>query len=200
MSRTGLACVAMLVLIMGWAVTPIAQTNAGQIGGIVRDESGGVLPGATVNATHPATGFAAERVSDGSGRFFISSLPVGDWEIVVTLPGFSRVQRGVQLAIGQTLDLQFELSLGQVTEEITVLAEAPLLQTTNAEISDVIDSRTVEQIPLNGRQFLQLAQLSDAVVLPPSGTRGAALQQAGPLPNVGGSAPATTSTYWTASR
>ena len=56
-------------------------------------------------------------------------------------------------------------------------AAAPLLQTTTAEISDVIDTREVEQIPLNGRQFLQLAQLSDAVVIPPGGTRGAALQQ-----------------------
>ncbi len=186
-NRAALASIAVLAILPGWAVTSIAQTNVGEIGGVVRDESGGVLPGATVRATHPATDFSAERVSDGSGRFFIASLPVGGWEIAVTLPGFSRVvQRGVQLAIGQTLDLQFELSLGQVSEEITVTAEAPLLQTTNAEISDVIDNRTVEQIPLNGRQFLQLAQLSDAVVLPPSGTRGAALQQAGPLPNVGG--------------
>ena len=69
---------------------------------------------------------------------------------------------------------------------MTVTAEVPLLQTMTAEISDVIENREVEQIPLNGRQFLQLAQLSDAVVIPPGGTRGAALQQAGPLPNVGG--------------
>ena len=62
----------------------------------------------------------------------------------------------------------------------------PLLQSTNAEISDVIENRQVVQIPLNGRNFLALAQLSDGVVLPPSGTRGDALQQAGPLPNVGG--------------
>src|SRR6185503_7202853 len=63
---------------------------------------------------------------------------------------------------------------------------APLLQTTTAEISDVIENREVVQLPLNGRNFLALAQLSDAVVLPPGGTRGEALQQAGPLPNVGG--------------
>src|SRR6185503_8968066 len=63
---------------------------------------------------------------------------------------------------------------------------APLLQTTTAEISDVIENREVMQLPINGRQFMALAQLSDAVVLPPGGTRGEALQQAGPLPNVGG--------------
>ena len=64
--------------------------------------------------------------------------------------------------------------------------KSPLLQTTNAEISDVIENREVVQLPLNGRNFLTLAQLSDAVVIPPGGTRGEALQQAGPLPNVGG--------------
>ena len=65
-------------------------------------------------------------------------------------------------------------------------AEPPLLQTHTAEISDVISNRRVLDLPLNGRQFLSLAQFSDAVVIPPGGTRGEALQQAGPLPNIGG--------------
>ena len=177
--------IAGLVLIL--SAPTLAQTNTGEIGGVVRDESGGVLPGATVVASHPASGFTAERVTDTDGRFFMPSLPIGEWEVAAELPGFRRsVQTGVVLAIGRTLDLQFSLNIGQVSEEITVMATAPLLQSTTAEISDVIDNRQVEQIPLNGRQFLQLAQLSDAVVIPPGGTRGGALQQAGPLPNVGG--------------
>ena len=84
------------------------------------------------------------------------------------------------------VQLEFTLSIGALSEEVSVEVSAPLLQVTSAEISDIIETREVEQIPLNGRQFLQLAQLSDAVVLPPGGTRGGALQQAGPLPNVGG--------------
>ena len=168
-------------------VAPHAQTNTGEIAGSVRDESGGVLPGATLTALHPASGFTAERVSDADGRFFFSSLPIGVWSLTADLPGFSRVvQNEISLEIGQTFELSFSLSLGQRTEEITVTAELPMLQSTTAEISDVIDNRAVAQIPLNGRQFLQLAQLSDAVVIPPGGTRGAALQQAGSLPNVGG--------------
>ena len=163
------------------------QTNTGEIAGVVRDESGGVLPGAIVVASHPASGFTVERVSDVSGRFFMSSLPIGEWEMAVELSGFSRVvQSGIVLVLGQTIELTFDLTLGQLSEEITVTTEAPVLQTTTAEISDVIENRVVQQIPLNGRQFLQLAQLSAAVVIPPGGTRGAALQQAGPLPNVGG--------------
>ena len=181
------------VLVVAWVCVfiftgrAVAQTNTGEIGGTVWDESGGVLPGATVVVTHPASGFSVERVSDDDGRFFIPSLPIGEWEVEVQLSGFRRVvQRGVVLEIGRTLDLQFDLRLGQINEEITVTVEAPILQTTTAEISDVIENRTVLQIPLNGRQFLQLAQLSDGVVIPPGGTRGGALQQAGPLPNVGG--------------
>ena len=78
------------------------------------------------------------------------------------------------------------LQVGALSEEVTVSAGAPMLQAANAEISDVIDNRAVVEIPLNGRNFLALAQLSDAVVIPPGGTRGDALQQAGALPNVGG--------------
>ena len=187
MVRTRTSVLATLGLLLLQSIVILAQTNTGEIGGVVRDDSGGVLPGATVLAVHPASGFTAERVTDLDGRFFLSSLPIGEWEVTAELPGFRRaVQTGVVLAIGSTLDLQFNLNIGQVTEEITVVASAPLLQSTTAEISDVIENRQVEQIPLNGRQFLQLAQLSDAVVIPPGGTRGAALQQAGPLPNVGG--------------
>ena len=88
--------------------------------------------------------------------------------------------------LGQTLTLDFTLDVGGPVEEIRVTASVPLLQTGNAEISDVIENQQVVQLPLNGRNFLALAQLSDAVVIPPGGTRGEALQQAGPLPNVGG--------------
>jgi len=168
-------------------VATFSQTNTGEISGVVEDSSGGVLPGVTVVAEHMANGFIVERVTDSSGRFFMSSLPIGEWELTASLVGFKRsIQTGLTLEIGSVAELKFNLDIGQLTEEVTVVATAPLLQSTTAEISDVIDSRSVEQIPLNGRQFLQLAQLSDAVVVPPGGTRGAALQQAGPLPNVGG--------------
>ena len=174
-------------LLLAGAVSVAGQANTGIFEGVVRDESGGVMPGAAVVATHTESGFTVERVTGSDGRFYMASLPIGEWTLTAELPGFRRVVRtGIFLDLGRTIDLTFQLDLGQITEEVTVTAAAPLLQTTTAEISDVIDTREVEQIPLNGRQFLQLAQLSDAVVIPPGGTRGAALQQAGPLPNVGG--------------
>jgi len=162
-----------------------AQTNTGEIQGVVTDPLGGVLPGATVVAVHVASGFRSERISDTSGRFFIAALPVGDYAISVSLDGFKAVTRtDVVLRVGQRLDLPITLPLGNRSENVTVTGVTPLLQTANAEVSDIIDNRQVAQLPLNGRQFLQLAQLSDGVVVPPGGTRGSALEQAGALPVV----------------
>ena len=164
-----------------------AQTNTGEISGIVRDAQGGALPGARVVAEHVDSGVKAESTTDQQGRYHLLSLRVGTYSLTVELQGFRRVvHSGLLVRLGQTLSLDFTLDVGGLVEEIRVTASIPLLQTTNAEISDVIENEQVVQLPLNGRNFLSLAQLSDAVVIPPGGTRGEALQQAGPLPNVGG--------------
>jgi len=184
-SSGGLFGALLLCLLVPAAST--AQTNTGEIAGVVRDASGGVLPGATVVATHPASGTVMERVSDGGGRFFLPALRIGQWDVSVSLPGFApQARTGVLLEIGRSVSLDFTLALQGLEEQVVVQSVIPVLQATTAEISDVIENREVVQIPLNGRHFLALAQLSDAVVIPPGGTRGDALQQAGPLPNVGG--------------
>ena len=168
------------------ALPVYAQTNTGEIAGVVRDSSGGVVAGATVTATHLPTGTIVERVSSAAGRVFLPALQPGPWDVVATLSGFAPSTLRVVLEIGRTLSLELTVGLDVLTEQVTVAATAPQLQTTTAEISDLIQNREVLQLPLNGRNFLALAQLSDAVVIPPGGTRGDALQQAGPLPNVGG--------------
>ncbi len=145
-----------------------------------------MLPGVAITARHPDTGFVVERVTDDGGRFFLPALRVGTWEIKAEVAGFAPRTETVVLEIGRTLALDLTLGLAGLSEQVRVSGSAPLLQVTTAEISDVISNTEVVGIPLNGRNFLALAQLSDAVVLPPGGTRGEALQQAGPLPNVGG--------------
>ena len=184
--RTHLAACLSALLVLG-ATTIAAQTNTGEISGIVRDVQGGALPGARVIAEHVDSGVRVEYPTDEGGRYHLLSLRVGMYVISVELQGFRRVVRsGVLVQLGQTVSLDFTLDVGGPIEEIRVTANVPLLQTGNAEISDVIENQQVVQLPLNGRNFLALAQLSDAVVIPPGGTRGEALQQAGPLPNVGG--------------
>ena len=183
----GLVCILGLAAAGGIAVVD-AQINTGEIAGVVKDPSGAILPGATVTATHVASGVVVGRTTDGEGRFFLPALRIGQWDISATLLGIfaPQTRKGIVVEIGRSLVIEFSLGLPGVTEQLVVAATAPLLQTTTAEISDVIENREVVQLPLNGRNFMALAQLSDAVVMPPGGTRGDALQQAGPLPNVGG--------------
>jgi hypothetical protein len=184
---------AYLILAIGAGSSLSAQTNTAEIAGIVRDSVGGVLPGVAITARHPDTGFSVERVTDAkavsscrrcglapgrSGRSWLASLP--------------RSER-IVVEIGRTFSLDLTLGLAGLTEQVRVSGQTPLLQVTTAEISDVIDNREVVQVPLNGRNFLALAQLSDAVVIPPGGTRGEALQQAVRCRTSAGSAPGTTS-------
>ncbi len=164
-----------------------AQTNAGEIRGFVSDQLGAALPGATVTARHIDTGYTSTRLTDATGRYYIPGLPIGHWNISAELRGFtSRTEQHVLLELGRTLEVGFVLGVGALTSQITVTTEAPLIQTGTAEISDIIGSGQMLPLPLNNRNFMSLAQLSDGVVIPPGGTRGEALQQAGPLPNVGG--------------
>jgi len=176
-----------VVVVAAMVVSAAAQTDTGEISGVIRDTQGGVLPGVIVVAEQRESGTRIERVTDGEGRYFLPSLRTGSYTLTAELSGFRRtIRSNIPLRLGQNLAVDFELEAGGVTEEIVVTGGEPLLRTTNAEISDVIENRQVVQVPLNGRNFLALAQLSDGVVLPPGGTRGDALQQAGPLPNVGG--------------
>ncbi len=177
---------AALVLVLETAAA-FAQTNTGEIAGVVIDASGGVLPGVTITARHPASGTVVERSVGADGRFYLPALRAGQWDISASLSGFEpQTRAGVSVTIGRTLSLEFTLAVKGLTEQVVVQPHVPILQSGSAEISDVIENREILQLPINGRQFMALAQLSDAVVLPPGGTRGEALQQAGPLPNVGG--------------
>jgi hypothetical protein len=177
-----------ILIALFFAVAAAAQTNTGVIGGVVKDPSGAAVPGATVKAVHSTTGIAFTRTTNLDGTFALAALQTGVWDLTVSLPGFStQTRRNVNLELGSTLTLEFALTIANLDNQITVtLDEGGLPLTPTAEISDVISNRDVVQIPLNGRNFLALAQLSDSVIIPPGGTRGEALQQAGPLPNVGG--------------
>ena len=164
-----------------------AQFNTAQITGAVKDMTGAVLPGAAVTAVHRGTGFRSEQISDSNGEFLLPNLPVGEYAVSVEFPGFKRVNQSIVLLIGQNARLDLALEVGDIAEQITVTeTAAPLLQTTNAEVSDVIENARIVNLPLNGRQFMDLALLSDGVVKPPPGTRGSAMQQAGNVVNVAG--------------
>ena len=187
MGRVRQALALTIVTIMSVPALAAAQYNTAELSGVVKDAKGGLLPGANVVALHVASGRRSERLSDSEGRFALPALPVGGYQLFVELSGFKRFEQyGLALNAGQKVDLAIVLELGQLSEAITVTAEAPLLRTSNPEIAEIIDNRQMQALPINGRQFIHLAQLTDGVTIPPGGTRGAALGQAGPLPTVYG--------------
>jgi hypothetical protein len=179
----------MLLLVLSLLPTSaaLAQYTTAEISGVVKDTQGAVVPGATVTATHLASGLTVERVSDAAGRFLLPGLPVGIYMLSVARDGFDTFTvRGIVLQVSQKLDIPVTLHVGPLTNAVTVTGEMPLLQTVNAEINDVIGNRQLVELPLNGRQFLQLALLGAGAVVPPGGTRGGALEQAGSLPGIAG--------------
>ncbi|HEV2523159.1 MAG TPA: carboxypeptidase regulatory-like domain-containing protein [Candidatus Acidoferrales bacterium] len=164
-----------------------SQMNTAEITGEVKDPTNAVIAGATVVGTHVATQQKFSAVTNDSGLFLLPQLPLGEYTLTVSAPGFKQaVQDHVVLHVGDHVRQDFELALGEQSETVTVEGSAGLLQVQSAEIKDVIQNQQVVDLPLKGREFLELTLLSEGVVSPPGGTRGDALQQTGKLINVMG--------------
>jgi hypothetical protein len=143
-----------------------SQATTGVIEGIVVDETGSPLPGATITLNNTATNFTQTLVTDARGRFRGVLLPLGPYRVSASLEGFATlVREGLQLAVGQTINLRFEMRLSVTEEEIVVTADAPLVQTTETTNSVLIDRATIEGIPNNGRNFLEFTRLTPGVAL-----------------------------------
>lgn len=174
----GIAILGMMLLV-GPGVE--AQTATGSILGTVTDATRAVLPGVSLTITRDGSGLVRRATTDSGGNYVFPSLPVGVYTIRAEMTNFkTRIRQGVVLQVGRRERVDLVMELGEVSEQITVTEEAPLMQTTNAEVSDVVENRQLVALPLNGRQFVDLALLSDNVVTVPGGTRGAALNQTGP--------------------
>ena len=145
-----------------------AQATGG-ITGVVTDNSGAVLPGVTVTATNNATGQSRTATSGSDGFYNLPLLQPGSYKVAATLQGFATLTRdGVRVTVSETARVNLQLSVGQLTENVTVVGEAPLVETANATMGIVIDEKKVVDLPLNGRNFTQLGTLIPGVVAPPS--------------------------------
>jgi hypothetical protein len=172
------AMVALLVCIV--SVPPLYGQNTAEIRGAVTDSTGAVLPGVSVTLTNEGGGQERRQVTDASGNFVFATLTNGNYVVKAELPGFkTQIRDRITLQSGQRLNIDLSLDVGAINEEVTVTEEAGLLRTSNAEVSEVIENERLVNLPLNGRQFVQLTLLSDNVYLTPVGTRGAALAQTG---------------------
>src|SRR4051812_44857411 len=151
--------VAMIVLgaFMAPAIA-FAQQTTGNITGRIVDTQGAAVPGVTVTARSPQTGFVRTDVSDGEGIYRLTALPVGNYDVGAELSGFSTFSRKeVTVNVAQTTDLNVELKLAGLTESVNVTAEVPMVKTTDSSVGGVVDVSKIESLPLNGRQFANLA-------------------------------------------
>ena len=159
---TRFAPVVVLLLVLLAAIPALAQ-NTARVEGIVTDASGSPIPGASVTGTQTATNGTRTDVSDAQGHYTLTALPVGPYKIAVELSGFKSQVTPITLTVGQVARIDFKLALGNVSETMTVTAAAPLVEKSTSEISTLIESKQIENLPLNGRNFTQLATLVPGV-------------------------------------
>jgi outer membrane receptor protein involved in Fe transport len=141
-----------------------AQSATGSIEGVVTDQSGAALPGVTVTLTQSATGVQRETVTDTSGLFRVPILPVGVYALKASLAGFaSRSQEDIALTVGQTITLRIQMGVAGVAETVTVSGQTPVLETTRSNVSATVNEIAVQNLPVNGRNFIDFALLTPGV-------------------------------------
>lgn len=151
-------------LLVGAAAAPAHAQTAGALTGIVRDADGGVLPGAVVTASNVGTQLQQTAVAGADGRYVLPQLPVGTYELRAELQGFRPLrQSGIRLVVGETAVLNLTLELGGIEEEVSVVGRTSAVNTRSSELSYLVSERDIEQLPLNGRNYTDLAMLQPGV-------------------------------------
>ncbi len=154
----------LLALSVFLAVEARAQDVAGSIGGRVLDASGAAVAGAEVTALHAGASTVRAAKTDAEGAFVFPALPIGRYEISVVSPGFKKLVRGgVELHLGDHLGLPLTMEVGDLTQEVSVVADAPQVQTESSEQSGLISGDQVRELQLNGRSFMTLIELLPGV-------------------------------------
>jgi hypothetical protein len=165
----------LLALVMLVAPAPFlyGQLDQGTVTGVVQDSAGAVIANAAVTLTNVDEGRVLKSTTDSSGVFTFSPVKIGNYKVSATAPNFETTsQSNLHLSIQQRLSVTLALKPGATTETVMVTTEAPLMQTDEASVGQTMDSETINNVPLNGRNWVYIAQLA-AGVAPPSGSRGA---------------------------
>jgi hypothetical protein len=142
-----------------------AQADTATIVGTVRDASGAVVPGAAVTVTAADTNIATSTRTDTAGNYVITPLKIGDYVVAVEAQGFKKqTHSGILLQVQDRVRVDFTLEVGSVTETVNIEAVVPVIQTESSALGDVIGGRQITDLPLNGRDYTQLATLTTGVV------------------------------------
>jgi outer membrane receptor protein involved in Fe transport len=158
----GLIVVSLLYLLSTLAA--FAQSSTGSIFGSIKDASGATLPGATVTVTNPATGTSRTAVTDAAGDYHVALLLPAKYTVDAQLEGFQPVRReNVTVNIGTNVVLNLTMKLG-VAETMTVTAAAPLIETERTQVSSVVNETSIQNLPVNGRNFIDFVLTTPGVV------------------------------------
>ena len=149
----------MIALLIAISASPaLAQQTTGNISGRITDAQGAAVPGVSVTAKTAATGFSRTDVSDGEGVYRLTALPVGTYELTAELTGFAPfVRKDIVVNVASTTDLNIDMRVAGLSETLSVTAESPMIKTTDSSVGGVVDVKNIESLPLNGRQFANLA-------------------------------------------
>lgn len=147
-------------LMLATCAVLFGQVDTGEILGVVKDQSGAVVPGANIKLTNEGTGFTVTAISSSSGSYTFSPLKIGTYSVEVAKTGFKTVtQPHVSVSVQQQVVVDITLPLGSVSQTVQVTSAPPLLQTQNGSVGQVVEARQINDLPLNGRNFTFLAQL-----------------------------------------
>src|SRR2546428_1341784 len=145
----------------------MSQLPTATILGTVKDPTGAVIPGAAITAKNVETALTRTAVSAEDGSYRFSALPVGAYEVRVELPGFrTEVRSGLTLTVSQEAVGNFSLQPGALEQTVIVTEEAPLVNTTSGALGGLVDERKVAELPLNGRNFIDLTLLQPGITQP----------------------------------
>lgn len=152
------------------ALLTFAQQPTATLTGVVTDTNGAAIPGASVVAISKATGLMRSVTTNAAGVYVISSLPVGKYEVRISAPAFATkvTESDITLNVGQTVTLDGILKVGTITVETDLISEMPLVDTNTSKVDAVIGYREIEDLPLNGRNFLELALLTPGNSIAPN--------------------------------
>lgn len=154
----------LIVLMAGFAAWP--QTTTATILGVIKDVSGAVVPGVTITLKNIDTGFTRTALSNETGNYRAPNLPLGIYEVRIEMAGFkSFVETAIVLTVGREAVVDATLQIGEVSEKVEVTGESQIVNTTNATLEHLVDQTTIRSLPLNGRDYLQLATLQPGVLI-----------------------------------
>jgi hypothetical protein len=171
-TRSGYTYLVVLAIALGTGQA-LAQVDTGTILGTVRDQSGAVIPGAKVTLTNEGTALTMTTVTGPTGNYVFTPIKIGNYKVTAEMTGFkSETHAHITVNVQQQVVVDFTLQPGQVTQTVEVTAAPPALQTQEASVGQVVGSREVNNLPLNGRNFTFLAQIVAGVNTPQPDTRG----------------------------